>query len=246
MLFTEKRDSVYDFTTLKHGLRYNTDREGHMARILILEDERAINDLVALNLSMVGHTTVQAFTGAEALKAAAIHPIDLMIIDVMLPDTDGFTVCEKLKGTPAIFLTALGETADKVKGFERGADDYIVKPFEMTELLLRVEAVLRRTHKSEQHYRIDDLDIDFEAKTVTKGGVPVDLTMQEYTLLETLVKNRNIALSRQKLMREAWDISFMGETRTVDVHVQRIRKKLGLDDRIKTVYKLGYRFEETP
>lgn len=217
-----------------------------MARILILEDERAINDLIALNLGMVGHTTVQAFTGAEALKMAEIQPIDLLILDVMLPDTNGFSVYEKLRGIPAIFLTALGETADKVKGFERGADDYIVKPFEMTELLLRVEAVLRRTHKSEQHYKIDDLEVDFEAKTVTKGGEPVELTMQEYALLETLLKNRNIAMSRQKLMREAWDVSFMGETRTVDVHIQRIRKKLGLDDRIKTVYKLGYRFEETP
>lgn len=217
-----------------------------MARILILEDERAINDLVALNLGMIGHTTVQAFTGREALKAAEESVFDLIIIDVMLPDTNGFAVCEKLRGIPAIFLTALGETADKVKGFERGADDYIVKPFEMTELLLRVEAVLRRTHKSEQHYRIDDLDVDFEAKSVTKGGVPVDLTVQEFALLEVLIKNRNIAMSRQKLMREAWDVSFLGESRTIDVHVQRIRKKLGLDERIKTIYRFGYRFEEMP
>lgn len=217
-----------------------------MARILILEDEKAINDLIALNLSMVGHTAVQAFTGRDALKAAEETPFDLLIIDVMLPDTNGFSVYEKLKDMPAIFVTALGETADKVKGFERGADDYIVKPFEMTELLLRVEAVLRRTHRSDSRYRIDDLLIDFEAKTVTKDGVPVDLTLQEYALLETLVKNRNIALTRQRLMREAWDISFMGESRTVDVHIQRIRKKLGLEDRIKTVYRLGYRFEETP
>lgn len=217
-----------------------------MARIMILEDERAINDLISLNLGMVGHTTVQAFSGAEAMKLAETLPLDLLIIDVMLPDTNGFKVYEKLRDIPAIFVTALGETADKVKGFERGADDYIVKPFEMTELLLRVEAVLRRTHKSENHYRIDDLDVDFEAKTVMKNGIPVDLTMQEYTLLETLIRNRNIALSRQRLMREAWDVSFMGETRTVDVHIQRLRKKLGLDDRIKTIYRLGYRFEETP
>ncbi len=217
-----------------------------MARILILEDENAINDLIALNLGMVGHTAVQAYTGREAIKAAQETPFDLLIVDVMLPDTDGFKVYEKLKGTPAIFVTALGETADKVKGFERGADDYIVKPFEMTELLLRVEAVLRRTHKSESCYRIDDLVIDFEAKTVTRGGVPVDLTLQEYALLEVLVKNRNIALSRQRLMREAWDVSFLGESRTIDVHIQRLRKKLGLDDRIKTVYRLGYRFEEMP
>ena len=217
-----------------------------MAYILVLEDEKAINDLIALNLRMVGHTAEQALTAKDAIALAQKHPFDLLILDVMLPDSDGFTVYEKLRGTPAIFVTALGETADKVKGFERGADDYIVKPFEMTELLLRVEAVLRRTHKNEQRYKIDDLEVDFEAKTVTKGGVPVELTMQEYALLETLLKNRNIALSRQKLMREAWDVSFMGETRTVDVHIQRLRKKLGLDDRIKTVYKLGYRFEETP
>jgi DNA-binding response OmpR family regulator len=217
-----------------------------MARILVLEDERAINDLIALNLGMVGHTAVQAFTGREALKAAAEAPMDLLIVDVMLPDTDGFSVYEKLKGVPAIFVTALGETSDKVKGFERGADDYIVKPFEMTELLLRVEAVLRRTQKSEASYRIGDMEIDFEKRTVKKNGATVDLTMQEYALLETLVKNRNIALSRQKLMREAWDVSFMGETRTVDVHIQRLRKKLGMEDRIKTIYRFGYRFEETP
>ena len=215
-----------------------------MARILVLEDEKAINDLVALNLGMVGHTVVQAFTGKEALSIAERTPLDLLILDVMLPDTNGFSVYEKLRGTPAIFLTALGETADTVKGFERGADDYIVKPFEMTELIMRVEAVLRRTHKSERRYQIDDLVIDFEAKAVTKGGEPVDLTLQEYALLEVLIKNRNIALSRQRLMREAWDVSFLGESRTIDVHIQRLRKKLGLEDRIKTIYRLGYRFEE--
>ncbi len=217
-----------------------------MARILVLEDERPINDLIALNLGMVGHEAVQAFTGREALEKAAESRFDLLILDVMLPDTDGFSVYERLQGTPAIFVTALGETSNKVKGFERGADDYLVKPFEMTELLLRVEAILRRTQKSEAHYRLDGMDIDFHAKTVTLHGEPVDLTMQEYALLEVLVKNRNIALSREKLMKEAWDISFMGESRTVDVHIQRLRKKLELDNRIKTVFRYGYRFEETP
>lgn len=217
-----------------------------MARILVLEDEKAINDLIALNLGMVGHTAMQAFTGKEALKLAREVPFDLLIIDVMLPDTDGFRVYEKLKGIPAIFVTALGETADKVKGFERGADDYIVKPFEMAELLLRVEAVLRRTNKSEDRYSFGGLEVDFDAKTVLKDGVPVEIAMQEFALLEVLIKNRNIALSRQRLMREAWDVSFVGESRTVDVHIQRLRKKLGLEDQIKTVYRLGYRFEETP
>ena len=217
-----------------------------MAKILVLEDERAINDLIAMNLGMVGHTAVQAFTGREALEKAREQAFDLLIFDVMLPDTDGFSVYEKLKGTPVIFLTALGETADKVKGFERGADDYLVKPFEMTELLLRAEAVLRRTQKGDAHYVLDGMDVDFGAKTVTLNGEPVELTMQEYTLLEMLVKNRNIALSRQKLLKEAWDISFMGESRTVDVHIQRLRRKLNLENRIKTVFRYGYRFEETP
>ena len=217
-----------------------------MAKILILEDERAINDLIALNLRMVGHTAEQALTGREAIELAKKEPFDLLILDVMLPDSDGFSVYEKLKGTPAIFVTALGETADKVKGFERGADDYIVKPFEMTELLLRVEAVLRRTQRSDSHYRLDGMDLDFNAKTVTLDGKPVELTMQEYALLETLVQNRNIALSRQKLMKEAWGFSFMGESRTVDVHVQRLRKKLNLGDHIATIYRFGYRFEEEP
>ena len=216
-----------------------------MARILVLEDERAINDLIALNLGMVGHETVQAFNGREALEKAKAQPFDLLILDVMLPDLlDGFSVYERLKGTPAIFVTALGETANKVKGFEQGADDYLVKPFEMTELLLRVEAILRRTKKAEAHYRLDGMDIDFNAKTVCLNGEPVELTMQEYSLLEVLVKNRNIALSRQRLMKEAWGVSFVGESRTVDVHIQRLRKKLNLDDAIKTVFRYGYRFEE--
>lgn len=216
-----------------------------MARILVLEDERAINDLIALNLGMVGHEAVQAFNGREALEKAKAQPFDLLVLDVMLPDLfDGFSVYERLKGTPAIFVTALGETANKVKGFEQGADDYLVKPFEMTELLLRVEAILRRTKKAEAHYQQDGMDIDFNAKTVLWNGEPVELTMQEYSLLEVLVKNRNIALSRQRLMKEAWGVSFVGESRTVDVHIQRLRKKLNLDDAIKTVFRYGYRFEE--
>lgn len=217
-----------------------------MARILILEDEKAINDLIAVHLCMSGYTVVQAFTEKQALQITEGAVIDLMIIDVMLPDTNVFSVCKKRGKIPAIFITALGEMTDKVKGFERDTDDYIVKPFEMAELLLRVEAVLRRARKSESRYRIDDLEIDFDAKTVRKGGAAVDLTLQEYTLLAVLIKNRNIAMTRERLMREAWGISFLGETRTIDVHVQRLRKKLGLEDRIKTVYRLGYRFEETP
>ncbi len=215
-----------------------------MAKILIVEDEKAINDLLKLNLEMVGHRCVCAFTGREAVKAAGEQGFDLMLLDVMLPDMEGFTVMEKVRDVPTIFLTARGATTDKVRGFGLGADDYIVKPFEVAELLARVRAVLRRTHRAEAEYRIDDLVIRWDAHEVLQNGERVELTPQEFTLLRTLIENRNVCLSRQKLLSEAWGTDFLGESRTVDVHVQKLRRKLGLEDRIRTVYKSGYRFEE--
>ena len=215
-----------------------------MASILIVEDEKAINDLIAINLRMIGHRVFQALNGEAAAKSRAEQELDLLILDVMLPDTDGFTLYEKLKPVPAIFVTALGDAYDKVRGFSLGADDYIVKPFEITELLMRVRAVLRRTKKTAESYTLGDLKVDFTARTVYLRGEEIELTLQEFTLLATLIENRNIALSRQKLLKEAWGISFFGESRTVDVHVQKLRKKLELEDRIKTVYKVGYRFED--
>ena len=215
-----------------------------MAMILVVEDEQAINDLIAWNLTMIGHTVLQARTGREARTLFRENAFDLLLLDVMLPDTDGFSLYRDRRTVPAIFVTALGETRDKVKGFELGADDYLVKPFETQELLMRVNAVLRRTLRMEDRYSFDDIEVDFHAKTVTKGGQIVDLTAQEFSLLEILIRNRNIAVSRQQILRDAWGITFFGETRTIDVHVQRLRKKLGLDDQIKTVYKCGYRFED--
>ena len=215
-----------------------------MANILIVEDEKAISDLIALNLTMTGHAVVQTANGKQALEAYRERTFDLLLLAVMLPDTDGFALYRRMQDTPAIFVTALGETRDKVKGFELGADDYLVKPFEIPELLLRVNAVLRRTQKIDDTYTLDDLTVDFYAKTVTKGGERIELTQQEFSLLETLIRNRNIAQTRQQLLRAAWGQSFVGESRTIDVHVQRLRKKLDLEDRIKTVYKCGYRFED--
>ena len=215
-----------------------------MAKILIVEDERAINDLLKLNLEMVGHACTPAFTGREAIRAAGEQGFDLMLLDVMLPDMEGFTVMEKVRDVPTIFLTARGATTDKVRGFGLGADDYLVKPFEVAELLARVQAVLRRTHRAEEEYRIDDLVIRWDAHEVLQNGVRVDLTPQEFALLRILIENRNVCLSRQKLLSEAWGIDFLGESRTVDVHVQKLRRKLNLDDHIKTIYKNGYRFEE--
>ena len=216
-----------------------------MAKILIVEDEKAISDLLKLNLEMVGHRCVCAFTGRDAVRAAAEQGFDLMLLDVMLPDMEGFSVMEKVRDVPTIFLTARGATIDKVRGFGLGADDYIVKPFEVAELLARVQAVLRRTHRAEESYAIDDLVVRWDAHEVTQNGVRVELTPQEFALLRILIENRNVCLSRQKLLSEAWGIDFLGESRTVDVHVQKLRRKLKLDDRIKTVYKSGYRFEES-
>jgi two-component system alkaline phosphatase synthesis response regulator PhoP len=215
-----------------------------VARIMIVEDERSISDLIAINLQMTGHDCAQAFCGKDALIFAQDRAYDLMLLDVMLPDIDGFDLLEKMRGVPTIFLTAKHETCDKVRGFMLGADDYITKPFEITELLMRVQAVLRRTKKMEPSYVSGDMVVKFDARKVFLRGEPVELTMQEFTLLQTLIENRNVAMSRRRLLNEAWGIDFLGESRTVDVHVQKIRKKLDLEDRIKTVFKVGYRFED--
>ena len=215
-----------------------------MARILIVEDEKAIAELLEMNLRAVGHTCETAGTGKEAVRLSRITPFDLMLLDVMLPDMDGFQVLERIREIPTIFLTAVGTTTDKVRGLGLGADDYIVKPFEMAELLARIQSVLRRTHKAEERYTLGDLSIDWEAHSVTLRGEPVELTHQEFTLLHTLIENRNVCLTREKLLNMAWGIRYMGESRTVDVHIQRLRRKLDLDDHIRTIYKNGYRFEE--
>lgn len=215
-----------------------------MANIMVVEDEKPISDLIAINLGMTGHRCVQAFCGREAVALARDSAFDLMLLDIMLPDLDGFGVLEKVRGVPAIFLTARHDTTDKVRGFTLGADDYITKPFEVTELLLRVQAVLRRTQKTEAVYSSGELIVRFDAKQALLRGEPVELTLQEFNLLQILIENRNIALTRQRLLTEAWGINFMGESRTVDVHVQKLRKKLELEDKINTVFKVGYRFED--
>lgn len=215
-----------------------------MANILIVEDERSISDLIAINLKMTGHNCVQAFCGKDAVAFAQGTAFDLVLLDIMLPDIDGFKVQYKIKDIPAIFVTAKHDTSDKVRGFTQGADDYITKPFEITELLLRVNAVLRRTKKTETTYESGDLVVQFEAKKVYLRGEAVDLTLQEFNLLQTLIENRNIALTRQRLLAEAWGADFLGETRTIDVHVQKLRKKLELENHINTVFKVGYRYED--
>ena len=168
---------------------------------------------------------------------------DLIVLDIMLPGLDGYQVFERAGGTPAIFLTAKSELSDKLKGLAMGADDYLTKPFQMLELAARVETVLRRTKKEETDFTLGSMRCDFHRHQVFLEGTVIECTPKEYELLRVLIRNRNIALSREKLLDMVWGYDFEGGTRTVDVHIQRLRHKLHLEDYIKTVYKLGYRLE---
>ena len=214
-----------------------------MANILIVEDEININDLIKRNLELVGHSCAQVFDGGKAADAIASGTYDLLILDVMLPGFSGFDLIKQTDGTPVIFVTAKGGLEDRLRGLRLGADDYIVKPFEILELVARVDVVLRRTHALSNSFSFDDIRVEFDSRKVFKNGAEVGLRPKEYELLEALIRNRNLALSREKLLSIVWDYDYAGDARTVDVHIQKLRKKLGLDERLKTVYKTGYRLE---
>jgi len=215
-----------------------------MAYILIAEDEEVINTLIAKNLTMVGHKVMQTYTGTETLAAINNNEFDLVLMDVMMPGMSGFDVKKKLvKDTPVIFVTAKQSLTDQLTGLSLGADDYITKPFDMLVLLARVENVLRRTMKNTTVFKINNCTINLDSRSVKVGEKPVSLTLQEFNLLEALVLNRNLALSREKLIELAWGFDFEGDNRTVDVHIQKLRKKCNLEKEIATVYKYGYRLE---
>ena len=214
-----------------------------MAQILIVEDEKSINDLIKFNLELVGHACSQVFDGKAGLEEALKRNYDLIILDVMLPGYSGFEMMEYIEETPVIFVTAKSATQDRIKGFRLGADDYITKPFDTVELVERVKAVLRRTKAEAKSFAFDDIRIEFDNRRVYKAGKEVLLKPREFDLLEVLINNRNLALSRERLLQLVWEYDFEGDTRTVDVHIQRIRRKLGISERIQTVYKTGYRLE---
>ncbi len=216
-----------------------------MARILVVEDEKPINDLITMNLKLVGHQFLKAYDGPGALSVLDQEEIDLILLDVMLPGLDGFEMMRRIRhlNIPVIFITAKDSLADRITGFELGADDYIIKPFEILEMLARVNVVLRRSTKEHIGLIIDGVEVRLAGRQVYKHGQAVELTAREFELLEVLIQNRNIALSREKLLELAWGYDFEGETRTVDVHIRQLRRKLGWEDRIKTIFKLGYRLE---
>lgn len=216
-----------------------------MIRILIVDDEKPICDLIDLNLSAAGYHCTAVQDGAEALEKIENGRYDLILLDVMLPGVDGYDIMEYIRPLkiPVIFITARYEVRDRVRGLKLGADDYLVKPFDVVELVARVEAVLRRYHKAENILSAFDVVVDVEARQVTRAGVPVELTNKEFGLLLLFIRNQNVALFRETLYENVWEGEYSGDSRTVDLHVQRLRKKLGWEQCLVTVYRVGYRLE---
>lgn len=216
-----------------------------MKRILIVEDDKAICDLISINLEIVGYEVYKASDGCIAKDLIEEKSLDLILLDVMLPKIDGFTLISKIrnKNIPIIFVTAKDSVLDRVKGLRLGADDYIVKPFEIIELIARIEAVLRRYDASPQNFIFKNIEVLYDQRIVKLDGEQIELTYKEFDLLILFIQNKNIALSRDQILEKVWGFDYTGESRTVDIHVQRLRDKLNLKDDIKTVFKVGYRFE---
>ena len=216
-----------------------------MAKILIVEDDVNIAKMLEVTLSIGGYESERCDNGKKAVDLVTSQSYDLVLLDVMLPDMDGFKVIEYIdkEETAVIFLTALQDVMDKVKGLKLGAEEYIVKPFETVELLARIEVVLRRKHKSNNTIHYGDITMNIDEHTVKKGDDYVSLTPKEFDILAFFLQNQDIALTRERLLATVWGYEFMGETRTVDIHVQQIRKKMGLHNKLVTIPKLGYRLE---
>ena len=217
-----------------------------MNKILIAEDEPAIANLIRAALDGPDYRCAWAADGLSACDRLEREPFDLVLLDIMLPGADGYEVlnyCRTLE-VPVIFLTAKGTLEDRVRGLRLGAEDYITKPFELMELLARVETVLRRCGKTGRVLSLPpDIEIDTASHVVRRGGQPVPLTAKEYDLLLLFTQNKNIALYRDRIYERVWGEEFLGDSRTVDLHIQRMRKKLGLENRLVAVYKVGYRLE---
>jgi len=216
-----------------------------MADILIVEDDASIREILHMHLSLVGHCARAAQDAVQARRCAAERLPDLALLDIMLPGEDGFSLGQFLmdQGVPVLFLTAKTAVPDRVRGLSMGAQDYMLKPFEPAELLARVENILRRTRREESMLLAGALSIDFAARRAALCGREVPLTALEFDLLAMLARRRNVAMSREELLFGVWGYDYAGETRTVDVHVQRLRSKIGAQY-IETVYKFGYRFSD--
>ena len=216
-------------------------------RILVVEDDEAISKVIVKNLISTGYAATPFYDGAQAAESLSIDAdYDLALLDVMLPGLDGFALMEHMQkyNIPVIYLTAKADVPSRIKGLKIGAEDYIVKPFSVLELLVRIEKVLDRAGKLNKVLRCRDITIDTEKRTVTKSGEAVALQPLEFDLLVKLIKFKNCTMSRERLLSEIWGVDFVGGTRTVDTHVASLRKKLGLEGIIVTVTRIGYRLED--
>lgn len=216
-----------------------------MIKILIVEDEKPISDLLRMSLVKTGYKCTCVFDGIEAADILEKERFDLILLDVMLPGANGFELMEYIEplGMPVIFITAKNQVEDRVKGLRMGADDYIVKPFEIMELLARVDTVLRRYHKLDRIIEVAGGSIDTQSMIVRRDNAELSLTRKEYELLLLFARNPGIALYRETIYERVWGSDYLGDSRTIDLHVQRVRKKAGWEERLQSVYKVGYRLE---
>ena len=216
-----------------------------MINILIVEDEKPISNLIRMSLTKAGYACECAYDGDEALDKIRNSYFDLILLDVMIPKIDGFSLMQYIRPMriPVIFLTAKNMVEDRVRGLELGAEDYLSKPFEIIELLARVNVVLRRYNKTEAEINIAGLTIDTKAMLVYRNGIQITLTPKEYELLILFVRNPGIAMYRETIYERVWNEPFPYGSKTVDIHVQRLRRKIGWDDYIHSIPKVGYRFE---
>ena len=219
-----------------------------MAHILIVEDEENIARMIDATLTLGGHTGSWCPDGAQAVESIESGRFDLVLLDVLLPGLDGFSVMERLnaQAVPVIFLSAMQQVEDKVRGLRLGGGDYIAQPFEPLELLARIEVVLRRRGRGQALLTYGPIRQDLDSHTVTLRGEAVPLSPKEFELLRVFLQNQNLALGREKLLAMVWGYEFAGESRTVDIHVQRLRQKLELADRLVTLPRIGYRLEKLP
>ena len=227
-----------------------------MYKILVVDDEAKIRELIRKYAEFEGHTISEASDGLTAVQMCRQNPYDIVIMDIMMPELDGFSACREIRkfsSVPILMLSARGEEYDRIHGFEVGADDYVVKPFSPKELMLRIEAIMKRvsapnstsTEPQFDIYNTDGLCVNFTARSVTVDGQPIDLSPKEYDLLFYLIRNRNIALTREKLICEVWGYDFYGGDRTLDTHIKLLRKSLGkYAEHIVTLRGTGYRFDD--
>jgi DNA-binding response OmpR family regulator len=216
-----------------------------MIEILIVEDEIHIAKMIETTLSIGGYKGHICNNGKEAIKRVLEEKFDLILLDVMLPDINGFQVIEEIrcKEVPVIFLTAMQDVLDKVRGLKLGAEDYVVKPFEAVELLARIEVVLRRTHRNKNILNYKDIVVDIDKHIVKINDIVVNLTPKEFEILVFFIQHVDIAITRERLLAAVWGYEFVGESRTIDIHVQHVRRKMNLNHHLITIPKLGYRLE---